>query len=415
MLPLLSIKQFLQDLRNQKLRTFMTMFGILWGTVSIILLMAFGTGMSEYHMRKARGLGENIAIIWPGITSEPWKGLPRGRRIPFTSEDVARIKESNPLVEIISPEFPAGNVMLKSQRNNMRARVVGVWPEFHEMRNIFPQAGGRFINDKDLSDKRRVVFIGDELAEKLYPGEDPVGQTMQIRGTPFVIVGVMQSKEQNSSYGERDRRIAYVPSTTFHTMFSRQYPENMVLKAIDDNSIQGAIDGVYRYLAAKYNFNPDDTEALSVWDVTEGFKFLNTFFLAFRLFLVGTGCLTLITGGIGVTNIMNVVLEERTKEIGIKMALGAKKRTIMSQFIFETVLLTGLGGAIGFGIAYGIVTAFSFLDQNSDVIKNLGIPTMHTVENIAAVCILGLIAFLAGFFPARRAANLEPVKALKLF
>lgn len=415
MLPLLSIKQFLQDLRNQKLRTFMTMFGILWGTVSIILLMAFGTGMSEYHMRKARGLGENIAIIWPGITSEPWKGLPRGRRILFTSEDVAQIKKSNPLVKHISPEFPRGNVMLKSHRNNMRARVIGVWPEFHEMRNIFAQSGGRFINEKDLSNKRRVVFIGDELAEKLYPGEDPIGQSMQIQGTPFVIVGVMQTKEQNSSYGGRDKRNAYIPSTTFHTMFSRRYPNNMVLEAVNDKSIDGAVAGIYRYLAAKYNFDPDDTEALSIWDVTEGFKFLNTFFLAFRLFLVGTGCLTLITGGIGVTNIMNVVLEERTKEIGIKMALGAKKRTIMSQFIFETALLTGLGGAIGFGIAYGIVTAFSFLDQNSEVIKNLGVPTMHTTENIAAVSILGLIAFLAGFFPARRAANLEPVKALKLF
>ena len=168
---------------------------------------------------------------------------------------------------------------------------------------------------------------------------------------------------------------------------------------------------IYRYMAAKYNFNPDDTEALSIWDTTEVLKFFNTFFLAFRMFLVGVGCLTLITGGIGVTNIMNVVLEERTKEIGIKMALGAKKATIMLQFILETVVLTGIGGLIGFLIALIIVKLYPMLNLT----EHIGTPTMHTTEVVAAVSILGIIGLLAGFFPARRAANLEPVKALKLF
>lgn len=407
----MSVKQFFRDLRSQKLRTFMTMFGILWGTVSIILLMAFGTGMQQYQQMRFKGLGENICIYWPGITSKPWNGLPKGRHIRFVSEDAERIKQMYPVIKHISPEFPAHGTMLKSHRNNLVARVVGVWPEFNEMRNIIPRAGGRFINANDMKDKRRTIFIGDRLAEQLFPGEDPVGQSLQVRGMPFVVIGVMQSKEQNSSYGGRDNRTAYIASETFLTMFSRRYPNNMVIQAIDDKSMPQAMAAVNEYMSSRYNYDPSDTEALGNWDVTQGFKFITTFFVAFRAFLLGIGCLTLVTAGIGVTNIMNVVLEERTKEIGIKMALGAKKYTIMSQFMFETVMLTGIGGFLGFTMAYIIVALFPMLNLT----EHIGTPTIRGFESIVAVGILGVVAFLSGFFPARRAANMEPVKALKLF
>ncbi|MEZ5357660.1 MAG: ABC transporter permease [Candidatus Zixiibacteriota bacterium] len=407
----MSVKQFFRDLRSQKLRTFMTMFGILWGTVSIILLMAFGTGMQKYQQMRFKGLGENICIYWPGITSKPWNGLPKGRNIRFVSEDAERLKEMYPVIKHISPEFPGHSVMLKSQRNNLVARVIGVWPEFHEMRNIIPQAGGRFINDKDMEDKRRSIFIGDRLAEQLFPGEDPVGQTVQVRGMPFVVVGVMQAKEQNSSYGGRDNRNAYIASETFLTMFSQRYPNNMVVQAVDDKSMSLVMDAVNEYMSSRYNYDPSDTEALGEWDVTEGFKFITTFFVAFRMFLLGIGCLTLVTAGIGVTNIMNVVLEERTKEIGIKMALGAKKHTIMTQFLFETVMLTGIGGSLGFAIAYGLVALAPMMNLS----EHIGTPTIRGFESLVAIGILGIVAFLSGFFPARRAANMEPVKALKLF
>ena len=194
-------------------------------------------------------------------------------------------------------------------------------------------------------------------------------------------------------------------------MYSRRYPSNTVVQAVDASEMESVKTGIYQYLARRYNFDPDDTEALSIWDTTEGFRFFNTFFLAFRMFLVGIGCLTLITGGIGVTNIMNVILEERTKEIGIKMALGAKKGTILMQFMFETILLTVLGGSIGFLIAMGIVKIYPLLNLT----EHLGTPTVRIGGALLAASILGVLAFLAGIFPARRAASLEPVKALKLF
>jgi putative ABC transport system permease protein len=411
MFVFISLKQFFRDMRSQKLRTLLTIFGIMWGTISVILLLAFGTGLQEHQVKAFKGLGEQISIIWSGVTSKPWNGLPRGRRVRLTEEDITNIKASVPGIRRISPEFTGHNVMLKSQRNNLIASVSGIWPEFGPMRNILARDGGRFINARDMDEKRRTVFIGDELAEKLFPGEDPVGQSLQVRGVPFVVVGVMVSKSQDSSYGGRDKRNAYIPATTFHSMYSRRFPNNTIVQATDDGAMKGVIDGFYRYLAAKYNFDPEDTEALMIWDTSEGFKFFYTFFLAFKLFLVGIGCLTLITGGIGVTNIMNVVLEERTKEIGIKMALGAKKATIMFQFMFETILLTFIGGAVGFAVALIIIKFFPMLSLTDE----LGTPIVHFSESMGAVAILGIIAFLAGFFPARRAANLEPVKALKLF
>ncbi len=411
MLPLLSIKQFFRDMRSQKVRTLMTMFGILWGTVSIVILMAFGTGLQEYQVMRFKGLGESITILWPGITSKPWHGLPRGRRIRLTEDDVILMKKSLPSIQRISPEFSAYSVMLRSHRNNMTALVAGVWPEFSEMRNLIPQTGGRFINDNDMAEKRRAVFIGDELGLKLFPGEDPVGQTLQLNGVPFVVVGVMQSKAQNSSYGGRDTRNAYIATTTFLGTYNRRYPDDIVVQSLDPDGMKQTKSDIFRFAASRYEFDPLDSEALSNWDTTEGLKFFLTFFGAFRIFLVGIGCLTLITGGIGVTNIMNVVLEERTKEIGIKMALGAKPSLIMGQFMFETGLLTALGGLLGLGFALGIIKLYAAVNP----IKELGTPTLHLIHAVMAVGILGLVAFLAGFFPARRAAKLEPVKALKLY
>ncbi|HDL03694.1 MAG TPA: FtsX-like permease family protein [candidate division Zixibacteria bacterium] len=410
MFQLLSIRQFFRDMRHQKLRTFMTMFGILWGTAAVIILLGFGTGLYKYQIKRFKGLGENICIFWPGLTSKPWKGLPRGRRIRFTEEDVARIKASVTSLKRISPEFARSSVPMKTGRNNLVARVAGVWPEFSEMRNLIPQAGGRFINAMDMAEKRRVVFLGNRLAERLFGQGDHIGRTFFIDNIPFTVIGIMSPKEQNSSYSGRDYNHAWIPSSTFKTMWSHRYPQMMIAQAQKPSMMGRVKKDIEGVLGTKYSFDPEDTEALMIWDTTEGFKFFATFFLAFRAFLVGIGCMTLVTGGIGVSNIMNVVLEERTKEIGIKMAMGAKKRLIMIQFMFETILLTAIGGALGFLLAFGIMKAVP-----PSLTENIGEPTVTLAGGLMAIGIIGVIAIVAGFFPARRAANLEPVKALKLF
>jgi len=221
----------------------------------------------------------------------------------------------------------------------------------------------------------------------------------------------MKPKKQYSAYRSRDNRSAFIPNPTYQAMFSERYADDIVAQCHPKYTGEIMRQEIFKILGEKYKFDPEDENALSVWDTTEGFAFLKNFFMAFSMFLVGIGIATLITGAIGVTNIMNVVLEERTKEIGIKMALGARKSTILSQFVFETLLITGVGGTLGFLFAYAIVRVVPFF-QLEDYI---GTPTVDIWGGLFIILLLGVIGFVAGIFPARRAANLQPVQALKLF
>jgi putative ABC transport system permease protein len=410
MQPLRIVKQFLTDMRRQKLRTLLTTFGIFWGTCSIVLLFAFGKGIREQQVKSQKGMGENIAIYWPGITSKDFQGLPHGRRVSFTEEDISTIKGKAPSVARISPEYSKWNVSLKVGKNNTLRNIVGVWPEFGEMRNLIPDYGSRFLNDSDHEDKRRVVFIGDLLAKDLF-GETPaVGQVILINGTPFTVIGVMKHKEQDSSYNGRDARKAFIPASTFKTMYSSRNLNDFVVQAKETSTMRSVKREILEVMGARYRFDPEDKEALSVWDTTEGMSFVKNFFGAFQWFLVGIGIATLITGAIGVSNIMHVVLEERTKEIGIKMALGARRGFIIMQFLVETLLITGIGGIMGFLLAWGIVTIVP-----SSIYQYVGQPRVDITIGILITLLLGVIGVIAGIFPARRAANLQPVQALKLF
>ncbi|MFH2036550.1 MAG: ABC transporter permease [Candidatus Zixiibacteriota bacterium] len=407
---LMAIRQLFQDMKKQKLRTFMTMFGILWGTVSVVLLMGFGKGLNNHFVSRIKGLGENIMMVWPGMTSQPWEGLPRGRRIRYTERDISTIKANIDAIKRISPEFQRWSVPFKTELTTSLHYVGGVWPEFAEMRNIIPQSGGRFLNARDQAEKRRVVFLGNEAATKLFGGTDPVGQRVLVNNVPFTVVGVMQAKDQNSSYAGRDSRHAWIPSETFKTMWSNRFPNIMIVQAPTTDAMPSIKKSIYSLMASKYNFDPNDELSLGIWDTTEGFKSFGLFFSAFTVFLVAIGCLTLVTGGIGVTNIMNVVLEERTKEIGIKMALGAKKMVIMMQIMTETGILVAIGGILGFAVAAGIIYLVG--DKFKEYV---GTPIMSIDGTILSVVVLGVIAMASGYFPAKRAANMEPVKALKLF
>ncbi|MDH3890453.1 MAG: ABC transporter permease [candidate division Zixibacteria bacterium] len=411
MISLLSLKQFFNDLRRQKLRTLMTTFGIFWGTCAIVLLFAFGKGITEAQLKSQKGLGENIAIYWPGITSKEFRGLPKGRRIRFTEDDVALIKARSQTISRISPEYSRWRVTMKRGKNTFNQQMIGIWPEFGEMRNIIPDVGSRFINELDMAQNRRVIFIGDRLKTDLFGSDPAVGETILVEGVPFTVIGVMKKKEQDSSYSGRDNRKGFIPSTTFKVMYSSRRLNDFVVQCKPELSMKQTEREIYEILGARYKFDPTDSEALSVWDTTEGFAFLKAFFTAFSTFLVGIGVATLITGGIGVTNIMNVVLEERTKEIGIKMALGARKSVILSQFVMETLLITAVGGLSGFLFAYLIVSVFPLLELG----EFIGTPTVDTDIGLLAVLLVGLVGFVAGIFPARRAANLQPVQALKLF
>jgi putative ABC transport system permease protein len=411
MLPLITIKQFFNDLRRQKLRSLLTMFGIFWGSCSIVLLMAFGQGLTEAQMTSMKGMGDNIVIFWPGITSIEYQGFSKGRSIRPTEQDAELLKATGPAIGTISPEFRKWNVPVRYNRNTTLRPVIGIWPEFGGMRNLIPQEGSRFINELDQKERRRVVFIGNILKTDLFGAAQAVGKRILIDGMPFTVIGVMKEKDQNSSYGGRDSRLAFIPTSTFTSMYSRRYVDDIVLQPAEGYKTSDARQDVFNILGSKYRFDPTDKEALMIWDTARAFEFLRKFFLAFKWFLVGIGISTLITGGIGVSNIMNVVLEERTKEIGIKMALGARKGFVLFQFLTETLMITAVGGFLGFIFAWLIILVVPAAGLESII----GHPRVDLLTGMLVTILLGLVGLAAGFFPARRAANLQPVQALKLF
>ncbi len=334
------LRQFLRDLRSQKLRAALTLFGLVWGTTAVTLLLAFGEGLQGRMIKNIRGLGENIVICWPSRTSKPWEGLPRNRKITIKDEDITALKREVPGMTAISGEYSAGNKKFKVGHKVIVPGLTGANPVFAAMRNLIPQQGGRYVDDLDMDERRRVVFLGDGLTHDLFGDADAVGQYVNVNGMPFLVVGVMQAKEQDSSYQGRDKDRASIPATTFRAMYGQQEYGNFVFQVADAGEVEAAKDKVIATLAKLHRFDPTDAEAVRMWDVTENEKFMHSFMLGFRIFLGVMGVLTLVVGGIGVSNIMNVVVEERTKEIGVKMALGARQRMIVTQFVFETLLLT---------------------------------------------------------------------------
>jgi putative ABC transport system permease protein len=402
------LRQLFRDFRNEKLRTFLTVFGIVWGTVAISLMLAFGTGLHKQLIKNTAGLGDRIVIVWPGLTSIPYEGLGKGRRLRVTEEDIAAVRSEVNGLRRVSGEYQ-NSMRLDYGTKTLSVDISGVASEFGLMRNLIPQEGGRFINAIDDREQRRMIFIGDKLKENVFGGSDAIGKTILLNQSPFQVVGVLQTKTQDSSYSGRDNEKAFIPASTYRALTGEKYVDNIVFQAESSGASKPVIDDVRAAFGKRLRFDKDDKEALSVWDTTEQFQFFDIFMLAFNAFLGIIGVLTLIVGGIGVSNIMNVIVEERTREIGIKMALGAKQRWILTQFLIETMLVTALGGAIGFLISYGICAVFP--DGPSEFI---GKPELSPLVAVLTATALGIVGLVAGYFPAREASRLDPVVAMKL-
>ena len=404
------LRQFVRDVRTQKLRLFLTIFGIVWGTAAVTLLLAFGQGLHEQILVNQKGLGDAIVIAFPERTSKPWQGLPRGRTVKLTDEDVAYIRQEVTGLDRISEEYEHTG-RLNWGTKTLGADVSGANAEWGEMRNMIPAEGGRFFDDLDLAERRRVIFLGDQLEKDLFGAAGVgVGKTVRLDNVPFTVIGILRPKTQDSSYGGRDKDKAIIPSTTFKAIYAPKSIDEMIFQVLDPRRVASAKQQVLAAAAERQQFDPADKEAVMMWDTSEGLKFIDTFFIAFRTFLGVVGALTLVVGGIGVSNIMNVTVEERTKEIGIKMALGAKRRFVIGQFLFETLFITLAGGALGFLISWGICAVFPKLNLKEYV----GDPVISLQVAVITTSILGAIGILAGYFPARTAANLRPVEALKM-
>jgi len=408
-----NLKEILHDLGQYKARTAMTMFGLIWGTMTVILLLAFGVGVGKQMSKNMHGIGEGIAIVWPGRTSIPFEGYGRDRRIRLTEEDIEYLRMEIKDIKRISPEYSTWRQPARVLDKVNRLNLTGILPEFGVMRNIWPESGGRWLNDMDIKYKRRVVFIGNRLRDFLFgENEDVIGKYVFIGETPFMVIGVMRPKTQNSSYNSRDRDRAFIPYTTFKSITGYRYVSNFIYQ-IDDPKINAQVrEKVYTALGKKFKFDPEDKETLGIWDTTTFDVFIENFSLGFTLFMGMIGVITLIVGGIGLANIMYVVVQERTQEIGIRRSVGAKGRHIFGQFIFEAFVVIGMGALIGFLLAVGLIELIAAI-PSEELREAVGLPELNLVVALSTMFILALIGFLAGFFPARRAAKLHVIDCLR--
>ncbi|HVO11639.1 MAG TPA: ABC transporter permease [Vicinamibacteria bacterium] len=403
------LRQMLQDIRHQKMRTLLTLFGITWGTVSVALLVSFGEGLQRRIEKSMKGLGDGIVIAWPSRTSLPWEGLGKGRPMRVSEEDLEALRREIPEASF-SGEYEGHSNTFRHERARITPAMSATNSVFGMMRNLIASQGGRYVNDLDVDRRRRVVFLGDKLKRDLFGEVDAVGRTVMVNNVPFLVIGVLQKKDQDSNYSGPDSDKAFVPDSTFKGLFGVRYVSNFIFQARDPRQVPDVTRRVYEVLGRRLKFDPTDKEAIGMWDTTEGQKFLTIFFTTFRLFLGVIGSFTLMVGGIGVSNIMYVVIEERTREIGVKLAVGARPRYVQGQFLMETLTLTGTGGLLGFAITLGVLALFPLLGLEDYV----GTPQASPVVVVTTALLLGAIGLLAGYFPARRASLLDPVVALKL-
>ncbi|OQX94892.1 hypothetical protein B6I21_08255 [candidate division KSB1 bacterium 4572_119] len=408
------IGDFINDLRSNKTRVFLTTFAIIWGTIAIVLLMAFGRGFKYRIVSSMMNAGNQIIRVYGGQTSLKYQGLPVGRRIRFTTEDANVLKQSIPQIQEVSPSYGRWGVRLKYNENKASTYCEGVQPNFEVLRTMYPKAGGRFLNALDERDKRRSIFLGSEITRELFGQEDPIGKILTLDGIPFKVVGIMQKKTQMGMSNGPDDRRAVIPFSTFESVYGHRYLRMITVRPnnITDNELIKS--EIYRVLGRKLRFDSADDNALGMWDFVTNIQEMSKVFTGIEIFLGIIGALTLLVAGVGVANIMYVVVKERTREIGIKLAIGAKVRHIVAQFIFESSLIALMGG--GFGIIFStiiVIAARNLIPTDNESLAYLGSPQISGAVLFTVSIILGSIGVIAGVFPARKAAKMNPVECLR--
>jgi len=404
-------RNLFRDLIRQPLRTALTLSGVVWGTFSVVVLIAFGDAVSKAQIKRFHGMGQGIVLVFPSRTTVAWQGFTKGKAVRVTPEMAEAIPEKIPGIEFISPEF-VGSRLIRYGRNEFRNTVRGVNPEFERMRNTI--AGkGRFIDPEDMAGRKRVCFIGDVLAADLFGTEEPVGRAVSVDSVPFTVIGVQQKKLQNSNYsGQRDERCAFIPWTTYTALYGDKYVANIIFRPRDLGRSKAVMEDVKGHLAKLIGFSPADPDALGVWDTMDFEKTFTTFFIAFTVFLGIIGSFTLLVGGVGVASIMRVVVEERTREIGVKLAVGARRRTILWQFFSESLVIMLLGGLLGFGLSVVALQAAKAIPAG-EFLDFIGVPVLNPLVIVSTISILLVIGVVAGMLPARAAASTNPIEALR--
>jgi putative ABC transport system permease protein len=403
------------NLKSNKMRSFLTMFGIAWGLVCLILMTALGEGMWVSQKQKARALGQNIMIVWGGMTSKGIAGERAGKIIRLTLDDYFTIKQQSTYLQRSSPEIQR-SLPARSTINNGTFSTHGVLPDYMQMRTIEVKPGGRQINEGDDANLLRVCILGDEVKDQLFNKANAIGQTVMIGELPYLVIGELIKKDQNSNYSGPDKKMIYVP---FHTM-TRDFPlpkaadgryslSNLILQPRSEDLGEAAELQVRQILAKKKGFDPLDKDALQIWNTVTEAKLIYKLFSSLKVFLGAMAVVTLILGGVGVMNIMLLAVGERTHEIGICKAVGATTRRILLQFFAESMALTFAAGLTGILFGWGLCSLINLLPKIDFFAGMIVTPAVGWI----AFGFLTVVGMLSSIYPAFMASLVDPIEALR--
>ncbi len=407
------LRDTLRTLFAHRLRTLLTMFGIAWGIVSITLMVAAGEGLRVGQAKVAESFARDVMIVFAGRTSLQVGGLRAGRRVQWTATDHVEVQKESPACGYVMPELGNGEPV-RSAYNSASLTVTGSMPDFAYIRSI-PVAEGRYPDWDDEREARRVAFLGSDAKKQLFASRPALGETIRLGDVPYTVVGVMKHKEQDSSYDGQDVNKVFVPFSAVLRDFPNKPPSlpdsvDRLLVAPRSVAEHEACKAELRAALGRiHSFDPHDTEAAHIWDTVEEAKAFRTMTDGMKYFLGAVGIATLFIGGIGVMNVMLVAVRERTREIGVRKALGATRRSIVRQFVVETGLVVFVSGGSGLGVAYGLCALVNLLPMPPFFAGLL--PTWSS--GLLAFALLGSIALLAAVYPARRAASVDPIEALR--
>jgi putative ABC transport system permease protein len=406
------VRQSMATLWAHKLRSFLTMFGIAWGVGSLLLLVGLGEGFRSGQEQQLKNLGEDIMFTFPGRIPAVAGSLQSGQTYSFTYDDYLAIKNEARQLRAVSPVINREDIRAVSDYGSTSGQVFGVATDYNHIRTL-PIDVGRWLDDEDSSQRRRVCVVGWELLKNVFPGRPAVGASLLLNGIRFDIIGVLAKVGREGNNGSNAR--IFIPLETMRDLFPLKGDnvENAIsfinYRPLDKAQHLAAKQEVHDIIGRRHRFDPKLEDAFGDWDTIEGSKRVDKIFDAMDYFLGVVGLVTLALGGIGIVNIMLVSVAERTREIGLRKALGATHRNIMTQFFIEGAFLTALSGGIGLLITVGFVTLLAMLPAP----EGFDTPRIVPASAVAAILSLSLAGILAGLYPARQAALLPPVEALR--
>lgn len=405
--------QTLRTLWAHKLRSFLTMFGIAWGVGSLLLLVGLGEGFRSGNRKQFDQLGENVMFIWGGRAPAVKNSFTSMRQYYLTYRDYLDVSTECPDVGRVGPVISRDDIRAVSDYYQTSGRLMGVLPMFNEIRYL-PIAEGRWVNSLDNSQKRNVIVIGDESRRVLFPGRPSIGSAVLLNGVRFQIIGTLKRIGHGDNNSENLRM--FMPFNTMQQYFPPQkvgdLPDAISMMNYQPKSREThdlAREEVHQIIARNHKFNPDSQDAFDEWDTIKSVDRIGKIFDAMNMFLGSVGLVTLALGAIGIINIMLVAVADRTREIGLRKAIGATNRSIMFQFFVEGAFLTLISGGLGMAAAAGLMAALATLPQP----PGFDTPRLVPATAILAIGSLALAGIVAGLYPARKAALLQPVEALR--